>query len=175
MSTYKTFETERLILKPTTVEDAAFILELMNTPKWHKYIGDRNVNTLEDAEAYILEKMKPQLVRLGYGNYTLIRKSDQTKIGTVGLYDREGMDGIDIGFGFLPAYEKKGYAYEAANKIKNVAFNDFGLELIKAITNKENVASQKLLEKLGLTQKGNIQLPNDDEALFLYEIEKPGK
>lgn len=170
---YKTFETERLILRPTVEEDAPFVLALMNTPKWHQYIGDRNVNTLDDAKAYIAEKMQPQLIRLGYGNYTVIRKTDQAKMGSCGLYDREGMEGIDIGFAFLPPYEGKGYGYESANKIKQVAFDEFGLELIRAITSKKNIGSQRLLEKLGLKLKGDIQLPNDTEPVLLYEIEKP--
>lgn len=46
---------------------------------------------------------------------TVIRKLDNVKIGTCGLYDREGIDGVDIGFAFLPEYEKKGFAFENAN------------------------------------------------------------
>ena len=167
---YKIFETERLILKATSEEDAEFIFRLLNTPKWLQYIGDRNVKTLESAKKYILDKMQPQQKRLGYSNYTLIRKSDEQKIGTCGLYDREGLEGIDIGFAFLPEYEKMGYAYESANKLKNVAFDELGIKMIRAITVKENLASQKLLERLGLTQIGTTRLDGDDEELLLYEI-----
>ncbi len=120
----------------------------------------------------ILTKMQPQLERLGYSNYTLVRKIDNVKIGTCGLYDREGLEGIDIGFAFLPEYERKGFAFEAANKIKNVAFNEFGIKVISAITTKNNVSSQKLLEKLGLELTGTTKLPNDNEELLLYKIEK---
>lgn len=116
--------------------------------------------------------MQPQLERLGYSNYTLVRKIDNVKIGTCGLYDREGLEGIDIGFAFLPEYERKGFAFEAANKIKNVAFNEFGIKVISAITTKNNVSSQKLLEKLGLELTGTTKLPNDNEELLLYKIEK---
>jgi hypothetical protein len=52
----KTYETERLILKPTNKEDGEFIFKIMNTPKYYKYIGDRNIRTLEDAENYIKTK-----------------------------------------------------------------------------------------------------------------------
>ncbi len=171
MKNEQTFETERLLLKATNVEDTSFILELMNTPKWIKNIGDRNIRTEEDAKNYINEKMRPQQQRLGFSNYTIIRKSDQAKMGTCGLYDREGLEGIDIGFAFLPAYEKQGFAFEAANKLKDLAFKEFGIKLIKAITSKENLASQKLLEKLGLTLVGTTKLPNDEEELLLYKIE----
>ena len=53
----KKYETERLIIKPTNTEDAKFIFEIMNTPKYHKYIGDRNIKSLEDAENYIKNRM----------------------------------------------------------------------------------------------------------------------
>ena len=168
---YTSFETERLILEPVSESDSEFIFELLNTPKWLKYIGDRNIKTVEDAKDYIKKKMIPQLERLGYSNYTLIRKQDNQKIGTCGLYDREGLDGIDIGFAFLPEYEKKGFAFESSNKLKEVAFSEFDIKIISAITTKDNVSSQKLLEKLGLKFIKTTKIPNDDEELLLYKIE----
>ncbi len=170
MTKFKLFETERLFLKPTSEEDAEFIFELMNTPKWLKYIGDRNVKSVASAKEYITAKMLPQLKRLGFSNYTLVLKADKTKIGTCGLYDREGLDGIDIGFAFLPEYESKGYAFESVNKLKNVAFDEFGISEINAFTTKENISSQKLLDKLGLKFIKTTRIPNDDEELLLYNI-----
>ena len=169
---YKTFETARLLIRPTTENDAEFILVLLNTPKWIKYIGDRNVKTMASAKAYINEKIIPQLKRLGYSNYTVIRKEDNRKIGTCGLYDREGLDGIDIGFAFLPEYEGKGFAFEASNRIKDAAFDEFKIKSISAITAKDNVSSQRLLEKLGLKFAGTTKLPNKDVELLLYTLEK---
>jgi len=166
----KTILTERLILNPTIEEDAEFIFELLNTPKWLKFIGDRNVNSTIDAAEYIKTRMLPQLERLGYGNYTVTRTSDNIKIGTCGLFDREGLEGIDIGFAFLPEYEGKGYGFESANKLKEVAFEEFGIKEINAITSKENINCQKLLEKLGLKLKGTTILPNEKEELLLYSI-----
>ncbi len=169
-TTYLHFETERLILRPTAEEDAGFLVELMNTPKWIKYIGDRNVRTAEDAAAYVRQKMTPQLQRLGFGNYTVIRKSDGARMGTCGLYDREGLEGVDIGFAFLPLYENQGYAFESAKKILEAGIHQFKLRHISAITTRENVASQKLIEKLGLRFSKMIFIPNDEEELMLYEL-----
>lgn len=170
MTEYKTYETERLLLKPTSEEDAAFVFELFNTPDWLRYIGNRNVLSIENAREYIKCKMLPQLERLGFGNYTVIRKSDHVSMGICGLYDREGLDGLDNGFAFLPEYGRNGYAFEAANKLKQVAFTKFGITEIVAITTQDNIASQKLLEKLGLTLTGTTKIPNDDEELLLYKI-----
>jgi ribosomal-protein-alanine N-acetyltransferase len=166
----KTFETERIILKPTTKEDAPFILDLFNSPKWIEFIGDRNVKTVKDTEDYIENKMTPQIERLGYGNFTIIRKFDGQKIGACGLYDREGIDGIDIGFALLPSFEKKGYAFESVNKLKEVAFSHFQLKEISGITSKNNKASQDLLTKIGLDFEKNIKLPNDDDEILLYKL-----
>ena len=168
--TPKSFETERLIIRPTNIEDAPFIFELLNSPKWLKNIGNRNIKTVDDAKAYIENKMVPQLEKLGYSNNTVIRKSDGVKLGTCGLYNREGLDGVDIGFAFLPQYEKMGYAFESTNKIKEVAKTEFGIEEISAITLPENIDSQKLLKKLGLTFQKLIRLPNDPEELMLFHI-----
>ena len=170
--TYKQFTTERLILRPTSEEDAELVYELMNTPKFIQYVGDRKISSAKVASMYIKEKMLPQLYDLGYSSYTIIRKSDNRKLGTCGLYNRAGVDGIDIGFGLLPAYEGQGYAYEAANRLKMAAFDEFDIQQLKAITNKDNVASQKLVEKLGLTQIGQTQLPGEQQRILLYQIDK---
>ncbi|MGA8855003.1 MAG: GNAT family N-acetyltransferase, partial [Christiangramia sp.] len=92
---HKIFETERLTIRPTALEDATFIFELFNSPKWLQFIGDRKIRSVENAKNYISERMHPQLQKLGFSNYTIIRKSDNLKIGTCGLYDREVLNGID--------------------------------------------------------------------------------
>ena len=129
------------------------------------------MKSVEEAKAYIKDRMTPQLEKLGYGNYTLIRKLDNTKIGTYGLYDREGLEGIDIGFALLPAYENMGFGFESASKLKDVGINVFNIKLISAITTKENIASQKLIEKLGLKFIKIVKIPNDEEELLLYSRE----
>lgn len=171
MKKYAHFETERLVLQPTTEEDAGFILELLNSPKWLEYIGDRNVHTEEDAKQYIKNKISPQLEKLGFANYTLIRKSDGLKIGSCGLYDREGVEGIDIGFALLPAFEGLGYGFESASKVLEIGKNEFNIDRFSAITTRNNPGSQRLIEKLGLRYIETIRIPNDEEELLLYRIE----
>lgn len=151
------------------MDDSVFIFKLLNSPKWIKNIGDRGVKSVKQAEEYIKERMLPQLERLGYGNFTVIRKSDDIKIGTCGLYDREGLEGLDIGFAFLPEYEGQGYAYEAAKKLMQTAITEFKISKIKGITLESNIASRRLLEKLGLVYKEMIRIADDSEELMLYE------
>lgn len=164
------FETERLLLKPTTSDDAEFIYELLNSPKWLKYIGDRNINKIEDAIAYIEKRIRPQQIKLGYSNYTVIRKKDGAKIGSCGLYDRQELEGIDLGFAFLPSFEKQGYGFESANRLLDAGINTHNLKQISAITTRDNIDSQRLLQKIGLKHIENIVLPGDIEEIMLYRI-----
>lgn len=164
-----TLETERLILQPVKMEDAEFILELYNSPNFIKFIGDRNLRTVEDAENYIKEKFLPHVEKYGFGSYVIVTKSNTKKIGNVGIYVRDGLDAPDIGFSFLPEFERKGYGFEASKKLMEIAFSEFDLKKISAITTKENIASQKLIEKLGLKYLKIVRLPDDPEDLLYYE------
>ncbi|MFT5891598.1 MAG: ribosomal-protein-alanine N-acetyltransferase [Dokdonia sp.] len=167
-----TLETERLYMRPAHVKDAHFVLELLNTPKWLLYIGDRKVHTEEDAIQYIKLKMLPQFEEKKFGNYIAIRKEDHKKIGCCGLYDREGIDGVDIGFAFLPSYEGNGYGYESAAKVMEYGKEVHGIISVSGITVKENIGSQRLLEKLGLRCIKTITLANDPTPLLFYSNSK---
>ncbi|MDQ1160120.1 ribosomal-protein-alanine N-acetyltransferase [Chryseobacterium sp. SORGH_AS 447] len=165
------YETERLILRPMSLEDAEFILDLYSRPKFIQFIGNRNLKTVADAEDYIRNRFLSQFKKLGYGNYVMITKEGNHKIGGVGIFEREGLDVVDIGFSLLDEFEGKGYAYEAASKIKSVGMDEFGLTKISAITTQDNFSSQKLIEKLGLQFRKLITIPNDTEELRYYETE----
>jgi len=169
---YLSFETDRLWMTPTSRKDAAFIYELMSSPKWIHFIGDRKIHSKEDAEEYIGIKMRPQLERLGFAVYTLIRKSDQVKIGICSLVDREELEGIDLGYALLPDYEGAGYALEASIKMIAVGFEEFGLTNLYAITNPNNIASQKLLLKLGFNSIGDLRLADEKIPDRLFELKR---
>ena len=165
----KNYDTERLILKPASLDDADFFLELYNMPKFIQFIGDRNMRTKEDAENYIQNRFLPQLERLGFGNYVVILKENQKKIGAVGIFEREGLEVLDIGFSFFEKFEGKGYAYESATKIKEIAKEEFNISKLSAITSKDNFSSQKLIQKLGLKFQKYVTLPDETEELIYYE------
>lgn len=166
------FETERLHIRPMTLEDADLNLRMVNTKEFKEFVGDRNVNTLEESVEYLKQRVLPQTEKLGYGNFTLIKKDSGEKIGGCGLFHREGLDVVDIGFSFIPEYYGQGYGYEAASRILCAGFEEYGLTKVSAITVKENIASQKLIEKLGLKFRKIVRIPNDPEDLLYYEISK---
>jgi RimJ/RimL family protein N-acetyltransferase len=172
MASTKSFETKRLILKPTTAADAAMFFELYNTPKWIKYVGDINVQTIADAKEIITKKTIPHRKKYGYASYTVIRKSDKVKIGSCGLLNREGQNGVDVGCAFLPQYEGKGYALESLIKLIEVAVREFKLSRINAMTFKKNKDAQKLLQKLGFEFEKVTTLPNVKGTHLLYKWSK---
>lgn len=170
MKNYSNIETNNLLIRPTTIEDANFLLKLMNSPKWIQFIGNREVYSIEEAENYITYKMLPQLENLGYTNNTITRKSDNVKIGICGLYKRDETDGLEIGFALLPKFENQGYAFEANIEMISFAKNILKVKSITAYTDPKNLASQKLLEKLGLLFIKPVILPNETENVLVYKL-----
>lgn len=163
--------TERLRLTPMERGDAPFILELLNTKEWIENIGQRNVHTISDAENYIEEKMILHYEKNGYGNYLMTRLEDGTKVGCVSLYNREDVDGVDIGFAMLPKFMRKGYAYEGSKAIMESAKNQFGLSSVCAFTSIDNLASQQLIRRLGLTFEKTILFGEEKEELLYYRLD----
>lgn len=165
------FETQRLVLRKISNKDASFVYELLNSPGWLQYIGDRGVSDLKKAEAYIEERYLPSYEN-GLGNFIVVLKETGKSIGSCGLYKRDNLDHPDIGFAFLPEYLGKGYGYEAASAMLDYALIDLKLQKVLGFTVDYNVASIKLLEKLGLKKTGIFQFEDDDEELLLFQITK---
>ncbi len=162
-------ETERLRIRPLSVEDSKFILELFNTEGWLKFIGDRNVKDLLDAIDYIERIMKNDQV---FYNVFELKETNQA-IGIVTLLQRDELLFPDIGFAILPSYEKMGFTYEASSMYLHKLMASDAQETILAITLPDNTSSIKLLEKLGLEADGAFMKGN--EKLLRYSIPKPDK
>jgi [ribosomal protein S5]-alanine N-acetyltransferase len=164
-------ETERLILRWLTTDDAAFILELLNEPSWIRYIGDKGVRTLEDAKNYILTGPLNMYSQLGFGLYLVERKQGRTPIGICGLLKRDTLEYPDIGFAFLSRYQTHGYGFESASATLKYGHEQLHLKRILAITSMDNHGSSKLLEKIGMKFEGTIIFPIDTEELKLFASE----
>jgi RimJ/RimL family protein N-acetyltransferase len=162
------FETQRLFVRQFTTADAPFIIELLNTPGWLKFISDRNVHTIEAAELYILNVPINSYKTFGFGLYLVITKNDLKPIGMCGLIKRDALEHPDIGFAFLPGYNGKGYAFVAAQATLKYAREKLGLPCIQAITLESNSSSINLLQKIGLHFDKKINMPPDNEELLLY-------
>ena len=161
-------ETERLSLRQFTVDDAQFILTLLNEPSFLRYIGDKQVRNLEDARGYILNGPVASYKQNGFGLYLVELRESYTPIGMCGFLKREELPDADIGFAFLPAFWNKGLAFEAAAAVLQDARERLRLERILAITSLDNEASIKLLERLGFRFERVIRLSNNGEQVNLF-------
>lgn len=163
--------TARLILSELGPNDAPFILELMNTPTWKKFIGDRNLKTNEDAKNYIVDRMMPSYTLSGFGFYKCELKEGNVPIGICGIVKRDALEHVDIGFAFLPQYEGKGYGFESASAVMQYAQTTLGIKVLTGICNSDNVNSISLLKKLGLRYQKMILLPNETEEIMLFSTQ----
>jgi ribosomal-protein-alanine N-acetyltransferase len=169
----KVIETDQLLLRWLTPNDAPFILELLNDPGWIRFIGDRGIRTIEDALNYIVTGPMDMYARLGFGLYLTELKEGKIPIGICGLIKRDSLEDVDIGFAFLSKFQSKGYGYEAAAATLAYGFEQIGLKRIVAITTMDNAASSKLLEKIGMKFEKTIPINSDELKLYALEIEEP--
>lgn len=164
-------ETERLILREFTTEDAPFILKLVNSPGWLEYIGDRKIRTEEQARSYLENGPMKSYKDHGYGLSMVALKKDETPIGMCGIINRANLENPDIGFAFLPEYIRQGYGMEIAGATMNFAHENLKLPTVCAITVTGNIASIRLLEKLGMKFSRMINFPDDPVELMLYRMD----
>lgn len=164
-------ETDRLIIRRMCSDDSAFMLELLNEPSWLRFIGDRGIETVEDAHHYILNGPVEMYARLGHGFYVVQLKETDCQIGICGLVKRDFLDDVDIGYAFLPQYHGKAYAYEAASAVLAYASCELGLKRVVAAVRSDNHASAGLLKKLGLRFEGTVKHPDEVQELELFAID----
>jgi RimJ/RimL family protein N-acetyltransferase len=161
--------TQRLTIEPATLDDAAFLLALLNTEGWKKYIGDRNVHTVEEAREYYRTRLIGTMPNPHCGMYT-IRLHDGTAIGMNSLVQRDFLDSVDIGYAFLTEHEGKGYATEATEAFLHYVMNDLGYQKVLGFCLTSHPASMRIMEKLGMT-KGEPFIDKTEECV-LYAISK---
>jgi ribosomal-protein-alanine N-acetyltransferase len=160
--------TDRLLLREVTVEDAAFMNRLLNSPGFLQYIGDRNVRTEEDAANFIEDRYRASYSQHGYGLWTVATK-DGVPVGICGFVKRDHFELPDLGFAFLPEHSRKGYGYESAAAAMSYGQEKLGFSKVLAITTLDNIASIGLLEKLGFKFESLTDTPTGERVrLFSF-------
>lgn len=161
---YKEIETERLLIRPIKITDTSFILELLNSEGWLKFIGDRNVKNVLDAEKYIQNILENK--KFFYSVFEL--KESKHPVGIITFLHRENQQFPDIGFAMLQKFNKKGYALEATKKYLEEIANEKKVNKIIAITLPDNLKSIRLIERLGLSYEDKFK--DKSEILNLYSL-----
>lgn len=135
-------QTNRLQLRPIDTDDAEFMLKLLNCQSFIRFIGDRQVRTMESCKAYI-ENM---LANPDITYWVIQLNQNETPIGVVTWVKRDFLPVPDLGYALLPEFEGNGYAFEASKAW--LAYQKKENESVLAICQADNSASIKLLKKL---------------------------
>jgi ribosomal-protein-alanine N-acetyltransferase len=164
--------TQRLELRHLAVDDAPFMLELLNDPAFIANIGDRGVRNVEDAARYIQNRMIPSYAQNGFGLYVVELRATGVAVGICGLVKRDYLDDADIGFAFLPQFLGQGYALESATAVCVHAIEVLRLPRLLAITAPHNTRSMHLLGKIGLRFERMITPPGEAMEIRLYTSDR---
>jgi len=164
-------ETDRLLLRRLSLDDAEFILRLLNEPSFIQNIGDRGVRTLDDARGYIVKGPITSYEKFGFGLWMVETRSPSAPIGICGLLKRDVLDDVDIGYALLPEFWSQGYALESAAAVVAYAGKTLGLKRVLAVTNSDNQSSIRLLEKMGFKYERMVRLSQDAPEIKLFAAE----
>ncbi len=163
-------KSERLTLRPFTLTDAEFIVDLVNQPSFIQNIRDVGVRTIADAEKYLENGPISSYERNGFGLLAVVLNDTTQLIGMCGLIKRDTLEDVDIGYAFLPQYWSKGYAAEAALAVMDHAKKVMGLKRVVAIVDPKNAGSIRVLEKIGMSFEKMVKLSENDIDLKLFSI-----
>ncbi len=161
--------TDRLLLRLLTEDDAAFYMALVNEPGWIRHIGQRNIHSIDAARTAIAQGAMTMQRERGFSLYLVAREMDEAPIGICGLIKRDTLPEVDLGYAFLEAYCGHGYATEAARAVVEHARRDIGLARLMAITGPDNGRSQALLAKLGFVATDNPP-PTAETIAFVLDL-----
>ena len=155
--------------------DAEGMFELDSDPLVHRYLGNSPVKSIEASQTAI-ENIRQQYVDRGIGRWAAIEKSSGDFIGWSGLKlntEQEfnnKIDFYDIGYRFIPRYWGKGYATESAVASLDYAFNTLNLKTVVGMAEIENLASNRILQKIGLNYIEDFLF--EDVMVSWYELSK---
>jgi RimJ/RimL family protein N-acetyltransferase len=158
-------ETERLRLSHFSLEDAAFILRLLNEPSFIRNIADKQVRTLDDARTYLRNGPLTSYTRNGFGLSRVALKDSGEVIGMCGLIRRDGLADVDIGYALLPEYCGRGFAVEAVSGVLASDARHHGLRRVVAVVNPDNADSIRVVENAGFQFETMVVLPGETTAI----------
>lgn len=161
-------ETERLLLREFILDDAEKFHQLNLNPNVIKYTGNTAFKSIDEAKSF-LENYNDYKTN-GYGRWAVINKNDNEFLGWCGLKYNELENETDIGFRFFEEEWNKGYATESATACLKYGFDVLKLNTIIGRAMKENTASIKVLEKIGLVYETDCMFENKEAVI--YKIEK---
>lgn len=161
-------QTERLVLREFTGDDAAFILGLLNDPGWLQHIGDRGVRTVDQARGWIEDRLVAHYRRHGHGLWAVQPRTGGALLGMCGFVRRDTLPAVDVGYALMPAARGRGYALEAVRGCLRHGRDVLGFGEVLAITTADNLASQRVLQAAGLVLEDRRTLLGETRESWVY-------
>ena len=160
-------QTPHLTLKKLTHQDKHNMLRLHSNPEVQHYTGEDLITTEEGIIDKINEKIK-DYEEYGYGRWAVFLKEGNQFVGWAGLAYLWEFDEIDIGYRFLPEFWGRGYATEVSEAILDYGFEELGLKRIIAIAVKDNLASIRVMQKVGMQFEKEFYYDDVDKEVIQY-------
>lgn len=150
-------ETERLNFRQWRESDFGDFSNYFADEETAKYVGGKK--TREEAWRLMASYIGHYHLK-GFGYLAVEEKSSDKLVGSVGLWKSEPWPQLELGYWVLPEMQGKGYATEAAGRVKEYAFTTLKSETLVSYIAPDNTASAKLAERLGAVHKEDIELLN---------------
>lgn len=157
-------ETHRLLLREFNICDAERFYELNLNPNVIKYTGNSAFKDIREAKTFL--ENYSDYKRNRFGRWAVIHKSTQEFIGWCGLKYDVKFDETDIGFRFFEHFWNKGFATESAKACIAYGFEKLNLKTIVGRAMKDNLASIKVLEKIGLQYERNFDFDGHEGVIY---------
>lgn len=162
--------TSRLFIRPVQIEDAKNLYELNLDPEVVRYTGDKAFPSVLESQKLIQERMIPQFQKTGMSRLIVFQGTEF--IGWCGPKYHPETDEVDLGYRLARKFWGNGFATEASLACLDYGFNKLNINRIIAKAMPQNIASLKILIKLGMKHKGFFHDPTDPHPFVLYELEK---
>ncbi len=168
-----TLQTQRLILRPFAISDVPAVTEITTRPNVSRYMTDMIYDTTEKAEAWIL--MLDRICNVGEPCVVLavVPKGERLPIGYIGLHPKDTLDNeVEILYAISDEHQNKGYVTEAGKALIGWCFDATSIPFMAAIVQHSNVASARVVEKLGFIYEGEKKLPHNgiSTAFHYYRL-----
>lgn len=158
----------RLRLREFTLADAPYVLLLLNDPDFIRYIADKGVRTIAEAECYLSQGPLASYAANGFGLWAVEGLDTGDWLGMCGLIRRPDVPHVDVGYALLPQARGHGYATEAAAAARAYGLTELGLSQVVGFVDPANHASARVLQAIGLQPQGRVVLPGVEGETELF-------
>lgn len=154
---WEVLETERLLIRETTVEDVDEFYKIYSDPEMTRFMEGLFENP-EDEKRYQKDYIDKVYGLMGFGVWTLVRKKDGRVIGRAGYSVRNGFDEAELGFLVGKEFQRQGYCMEALRAILDYGRDVLMFDKVQTLVKAENEVSIHICEKLGFKKIGEVDV-----------------